>query len=106
MRPTFNWKSDSLLILQNRYFITALFGLIWVSFISDIDLFYLAKSQKELNQIHQEAQHFELEITRVERQLLELSSDPALLEKFARERYFMKRPNEDIFRIIPANNPG
>ena len=105
MRPTFNWKSDLLLILQNRYFITALFGLIWVSFISDIDLFYLARSQKELNQVHREAEHFELEISRVERQLLELSSDPALLEKFARERYFMKRPNEDIFRIIPAKIP-
>lgn len=106
MRPTFNWKSDLLLILQNRYFITALFGLVWVSFISDIDLFYLARSQKELNQVHQEVEHFELEIARVERQLLELSSDPTLLEKFARERYFMKRPNEDVFRIIPAKIPG
>ena len=106
MRPTFNWKSDLLLILQNRYFITALFGLVWVSFISDIDLFYLARSQKELNQVHQEVEHFELEIARVERQLLELSSDPTLLEKFARERYFMKRPNEEVFRIIPAKIPG
>jgi cell division protein FtsB len=66
----------------------------------------LARSQKELNQVHQEVEHFELEIARVERQLLELSSDPTLLEKFARERYFMKRPNEDVFRIIPAKIPG
>lgn len=86
--------------VQNRYFITGLFGLLWVSFISDIDLFYLAKSHEQLAQMDREVVHFESELDRLQRQLNELSSNPDLLEKFARERYFMKRPNEDIFRII------
>ena len=31
----------------------------------------------------------------------ELLGNPALLEKFAREKYLMKRPNEDVFIIVP-----
>jgi cell division protein FtsB len=29
-------------------------------------------------------------------------SSPALLEKFAREKYLMKRPGEDVFVLVPA----
>ena len=36
--------------------------------------------------------------------LNDLSSDPLKLERFARERYFMKRPDEDLFRIIPTKD--
>jgi cell division protein FtsB len=31
----------------------------------------------------------------------ELMSDPEHLEKYARERYLMKKDNEDIFLILP-----
>jgi cell division protein FtsB len=34
-------------------------------------------------------------------QLADLSSNPERLERFAREQYFMKRDNEDLFRILP-----
>ena len=32
--------------------------------------------------------------------MIELQSDPKLLEKFAREHYLMKKDNEDIFVIV------
>lgn len=41
------------------------------------------------------------EIGRTKEHLHELSSDKELLEKFARERYLMKRDNEDIFVLVP-----
>ena len=37
----------------------------------------------------------------VKRERAELMSSPALLEKFARERYLMKRPGEDLFVLVP-----
>jgi len=32
--------------------------------------------------------------------------NPALLEKYAREKYFMKRPKEDIYILVDDQNNG
>lgn len=91
------------LLAQNRYLITAFFALIWVSFVSDIDLIFLMKSQRELNEYHTEAEHFKNRIDSMKLNLHDLSSNPKELERFARERYFMKKPTEDVFRIVESN---
>ena len=104
MKRKLNSSSSVWLYVQNRYFITGLFGLLWVSCISDIDLFFLMKSQRQLNAYNKEVKHFEERIDAMRLDLNDLSSDPLKLERFARERYFMKRPDEDLFRIIPAKD--
>jgi cell division protein DivIC len=95
---------------SNRYVLTAGVGLVWVTFISEIDLVYLAKSQLELNRLENQVAHYELEIEATRNQLVDLSSNPERLERFAREKYFMKRDNEDLFRIVAkepeAKNPN
>ena len=85
---------------SNRYVLTAAVGLVWVTFISEIDLVYLAKSQLELNRLENQVAHYELEIEATRNQLVDLTSNPERLERFAREKYFMKRDNEDLFRIV------
>ena len=85
---------------SNRYVLTAAVGLVWVTFISEIDLVYLAKSQLELNRLENQVAHYELEIEATQNQLVDLTSNPERLERFAREKYFMKRDNEDLFRIV------
>ena len=98
LRQAFDW-------LSNRYVLTAAVGLVWVTFISEIDLVYLAKSQLELNRLENQVAHYELEIEATRNQLIDLSSNPERLERFAREKYFMKRDNEDLFRIV-AKQPA
>ena len=85
---------------SNRYVLTAAVGLVWVTFISEIDLVYLAKSQLELNRLENQVAHYALEIEATRNQLVDLTSNPERLERFAREKYFMKRDNEDLFRIV------
>ena len=97
-RQAFEWFS-------NRYVLTAAVGLVWVTFISEIDLVYLAKSQLELNRLESQVAHYELEIEATRNQLVDLTSNPERLERFAREKYFMKRDNEDLFRIV-AKEPA
>ena len=97
-RQAFEWFS-------NRYVLTTAVGLVWVTFISEIDLVYLAKSQLELNRLESQVAHYELEIEATRNQLVDLTSNPERLERFAREKYFMKRDNEDLFRIV-AKEPG
>jgi hypothetical protein len=87
-------------ILRNRYSATALIGLFWIMFISDIDLFFIAKEQSKLQEMREEVVTTNLKNTELRLQLEEIDKNPAVLERVARERYFMKRPEEDVFRIV------
>jgi len=61
------------------------------SFISTI------KNQIKLSELEDEKEHYTQEISESTADLKLLQNDKALLEKFARERYLMKKENEDIF---------
>jgi len=87
-------------ILRNRYSATALIGLFWIMFISDIDLFFIAKEQSKLKEMREEVVSTNLKNNELRLQLEEIDKNPAVLERVARERYFMKRPEEDVFRIV------
>jgi cell division protein FtsB len=51
--------------------------------------------------MNEQKEYYATEIKLTREHLHELSSDKELLEKFARERYYMKRDNEDIFVLVP-----
>ncbi len=109
MRKKADWWSQAFEWFSNRYVLTVAVGLVWVTFISEIDLIYLAKSQMELNRLENQVAHYELEIDATRNQLIDLTSYPERLERFAREKYYMKRDNEDLFRIVekePAKSPN
>lgn len=88
--------------MRNRYVATLLLGLGWVSFVTDIDLFFIWRSQQELQDLRKQELHLKASISDVQEDLTRLTSQVRNLEHLARERYFMKRPDEDIFRMIPV----
>ena len=100
MRKNADWWSQAFEWFSNRYVLTVSVGLVWVTFISEINLIYLAKSQMELNRLQKQVTHYEIEIEATRNQLIDLTSNPERLERFAREKYYMKRDNEDLFRIV------
>ena len=100
MRKKSDWWSQAFEWFSNRYILTAAVGFVWVTFISEIDLIYLAKSQMELNRLQNQVAHYEIEIEATRNQLIDQTSNPERLERFAREKYYMKRDNEDLFRIV------
>ncbi len=92
--------------ITNRYALTGLAGLAWVTFVSDISLPFIVCSQWELNEMEGQIQHLQLAISGLEDQLEEWSHSEDALERYARETYFMKRPEEEVYRIIDAEgNP-
>ncbi len=88
--------------LRNRYGAVALGLLAWVALFDRNDLWTTWKNHRELGRMEDQQEWYAAEIERTKEQLHELSSDTTLLEKFARERYLMKRENEDIFVLVPA----
>lgn len=58
--------------------------------------------RKQLNKLETEKAYYMKEITKTSTELEELTKNPKTLEKFAREKYFMKKDNEEVFVFTTA----
>lgn len=85
---------------KNFYFITAFVFVVWMLFFDSNDLLTQYRLNKKLNDLENEKAYFEEKIAEVKQDREELLSNKDLLEKFARENYFMKKKNEDLFIIV------
>ncbi len=54
----------------------------------------------ELNKLEEEKGFYQEEIKQIRADLKELKTNPKTLEKFAREKYLMKKDNEELFVIV------
>ena len=90
--------------LKNKYFIASLAFVAWITFFDSKDLFTDAQRRQELYDLQLSKEHFIRLIAAERKELNQLQSNPATLEKYAREKYHMKRDNEDLF-IIPSEGP-
>jgi Septum formation initiator. len=57
------------------------------------------KHRQELKQLRQSRDYYLEQIQLTQRELDQLKNDPALLEKYAREKYRMKKDNEDLYIV-------
>jgi cell division protein FtsB len=87
--------------LKNKYVITSLAFLIWMLFFDRNDVISQFSYRQQLNKLLLEKEYYQLEIAQNKKDMHELMSDREHLEKFARERYLMKKDNEEIFLILP-----
>ena len=87
-------------LFKNKYFLVSLAFLVWMIFFDKNDLFSQYQYHEQVNKLKQERDFYQKETEKVRKDLDELTSNPKMLEKFAREKYFMKKDNEDIFVIV------
>jgi cell division protein FtsB len=86
--------------LKNKYVLVSICFAVWVLFIDDRDLITTHfRHVSELHKLEDRKRYFEAQIRSVQKELDQLKSNPATLEKYARERYLMKRDNEDLFVV-------
>ncbi|MDP4687369.1 MAG: aspartyl-phosphate phosphatase Spo0E family protein [Salibacteraceae bacterium] len=83
--------------LRNRYAISILVFVFWLAFFDQHNLINQIELRSELYQLETDKEYYFNEIIEIREDLDELLSDNAKLEKFAREKYFMKKANEEIF---------
>lgn len=87
-------------LFRNKYFVTSLAFIAWMLFFDKNDVLSQYEYRSQLNKLENERDFYIKETELVKKDLKELSSDPQMAEKFAREKYFMKKQNEDVFVII------
>ena len=86
--------------LKNKYALTVVGFVVWMLFFDDRDLITTHfRHPEELKKLEQSKKYYEEQISATRRELDQLRSDPGILEKYAREKYLMKRDNEDLFLV-------
>lgn len=86
-------------IVSNKFLLTTLGFIVWMLFL-DVNSFLIhSELDQEIIELEESIEYYRKEIKIDQEQLQELNSDPEKLEKFARERYWMKKQGEEIFLI-------
>ena len=87
-------------ITRNFYFITGIFFLVWMLFIDNNDLITQITLRQKLKNLENEKTYYQEKISEVKGEREELLSNDELLERFAREKYLMKKETEDLYVIV------
>lgn len=92
--------------IKNKYLLTLIGLAVWVVFFDKNDLKTQLELRHKVKLLEKERDYFSHEISVINNEIKELTTNPKALEKFAREKYLMKRDNEDIFVIVEQTKPG
>ncbi|MCX6231562.1 MAG: septum formation initiator family protein [Bacteroidetes bacterium] len=85
---------------KNKYIITILAFAIWMIAIDKNNMIAQYKLRKDLIDLRAKKIYYTKEIEKDKKEIYELNTNMKTLEKFAREKYLLKRDNEDIFLIV------
>lgn len=87
-------------IFKNFYVLLGIVFVVWMLFFDSNDLFSQISKTRKYNALKKEKDYYEEHIREGERALEELRTDEKKLEKFARENYFMKKWDEEVFIVV------
>ncbi len=85
---------------RNKYLLTAIIFFVWLMLFDSNNLIARYKEMKELHKLRTDREYYTNRIELDRQKLHELKTDNHNLEKFAREQYHMKKPDEDLFIIL------
>jgi cell division protein DivIC len=86
-------------IFTNKYLITGIFFAVWMLFFDRNNISLQIRRISELNKLEQTEKNMSLRISGTEKELELLKTNPETLEKYAREKYLMKKDNEDLYIV-------
>ncbi|WP_303010313.1 septum formation initiator family protein [uncultured Bacteroides sp.] len=84
-------------ICRRKYLITIVAFAAIIGFLDENSLLRRFEYEREINQLKQEIDKYRTDYEENTRRLNELSTNPDAIEQIAREKYLMKKPNEDIY---------
>lgn len=83
-----------------KYVITILVFTIWMSFFDKHDLISSYKMQSQLNELKNQKNYYKKELENTKQLQKAIFEHNSNLEKYAREKFFMKKDNEQLYVIV------
>lgn len=87
-------------IFRNFYFVTLAIFFGWMLLLDSNNIVARYQLGSKLSSLEAEKEYYEEKIKEVEKDRSELFGDKESIEKFAREKYLMKKETEDIYIIV------
>jgi cell division protein FtsB len=87
-------------VFKNKYILTIVIFVVWILMFDSNNLIARYKEMRELHKLKTEREYYTNKIEADRKKLHELKTDNQNLEKFAREQYRMKKPDEDLYIIL------
>lgn len=84
-------------IAVNKFVLTGILFVVWMSFFDQNNWSAQEERNRELRETERHISYLNEQIERMEKEYRELTRNPRRLEQYARERYKMKRDNEDLY---------
>ena len=72
-------------------------------FIDHNDIFNQLERKKQLNDMLASKKFYQQQIDQTKKNLADLQNNSAALEKYAREKFLLKKDNEDVFVVSAPN---
>ena len=85
--------------LRNKYLILLLLFIFWIVFLDDYNLINQNKMKNNVDDLKEQKEFYISEIKSDSTELSKLKNDSEEQDRFAREKFLMKKDNEDIFII-------
>jgi cell division protein FtsB len=91
--------TKALNFIKNKYFISAVLFLVWMAFFDPKDWGLIMDRRNKLEELEVAEKRLTNQIKQTKNELNMLDSDVQSIEQYAREKYFWKKDNEDVFIV-------
>ena len=94
------WRSQAL-----KYAVVCIVGVLIVGFLDENSVWSHMKNRQRIDELTEEKARYNAAFQRDQAQIRDLERNPKAMERIARERYFMKADDEDIF-VLREEEPS
>jgi len=89
-------------ILRYVFWVLALLLILWILIFGQNSFWHTMQLRNKVNKLEQEAQHLKAVNDSLAKENARLKTDPDAAEKAAREQFGLTKPDEKVFRFVPA----
>ncbi len=86
--------------ITNKYTLITVLFTVWMTFFDDASLLQHIRIDREIGKLEKDRDFYDSKLKEVKIELKKIQNDPKSIEKIARERFFMKKDQEDIFVVV------
>ncbi len=95
-----NFNNSVFKILRNKWIVATVLFLTWIVFFDENSIVSHQKNKRRLYELKQQEEYYKEHIEVDKQKLEDLKAGEEKLEKFAREQYYMSKPDEDVFVVV------
>jgi cell division protein FtsB len=95
-----NFNNSVFKMLRNKWIVISILFLTWIIFFDENSIISHQKNKRRLFELKQQEEYYRERIAIDNQKLEDLKAGEEKLEKFAREQYYMSKPDEDVFLVV------